>query len=80
MKDTLNVALPWVLSAWTMFAMWIAGGNPRLGWKLALWGQIFWWSYTFTSSAWGFMPLNIGLTLIYWRNLTCQPISTHAES
>jgi hypothetical protein len=63
------VVLPWLLSAWTLGAMWLAGGRPRAGWKLALAGQALWTAYTFAAGAWGFLPLNIGLTVVYYRNL-----------
>lgn len=61
--------LPWVLSAWTLGAMWLAGSNPRVGWTVALAGQLPWTAYTVLASAWGFLPLNIGLTIVYYRNL-----------
>lgn len=66
---TLATVLPWFLSAWTLGAMWIAGGQPRKGWIFALVGQLPWTAYTFASGAWGFLPLNVGLTIVYYRNL-----------
>lgn len=61
--------LPFLLSLWTMLSMWLAGSNPRLGWQFALARQVLWLAYTWFADAWGFLPLNIGLTFVYWRNL-----------
>jgi hypothetical protein len=60
--------LPWALSVQTLGAMWIAGHNPRVGWFFALVGQTTWTGYTFAAHAWGFIPLNVGLTIVYYRN------------
>lgn len=60
--------LPYLLSVWTLCAMWLAGSNPRHGWYMALAGQVLWFAYTWAADAWGFLPLNIGLTFVYLRN------------
>lgn len=62
--------LPWLLSAWTLAAMFYASGRPLRGWTLALLGQPMWFAYTFVSAdGGGFWPLNVGLTIIYARNI-----------
>lgn len=67
---TLAAVVPWVLSAYTLAAMWLAGGRPRLGWGLALLGQPLWFAYSLASAdGLGFLPLNIGLCLVYYRNI-----------
>lgn len=65
--------LPWLLSVQTLGAMWLAGSNPRAGWRLALAGQLLWAAYTALAHAWGFLPLNLGLTFVYYRNLKRNP-------
>lgn len=66
---TLAQLLPWLLSAYTLAAMFVAGGRPRVGWTLALAGQPLWFAYSWAADAWGFLPLNVGLTIVYYRNL-----------
>ncbi len=62
-----------LLSVWTLSSMAVAGWRPRVGWGLALAGQIPWAAYTYYADAWGFLPLNIGLTGVYAWNLWRAP-------
>jgi hypothetical protein len=67
---TAATVIPWLLSAYTLAAMTVAGGRPRLGWTLALAGQPLWFAYSFASAdGLGFLPLNVGLCIVYYRNL-----------
>jgi hypothetical protein len=64
--------LPWLLSLVTILSMIWAGSRHAVrrkrGWAVAMGGQALWLAYTIVASAWGFLPLNMVLTVIYYRN------------
>lgn len=65
---TIAEHLPWVLSAITIW-MSIQAGNKRLSaWAIGLFGQVLWLVWIINGHAWGFLPLNIALWVIYIRN------------
>lgn len=67
---TLAQSVAWLLSFYTLVSMAYAGSRPLWGWRLALCGQPLWLVYSLLSSdGLGFLPLNVGLTLIYLRNI-----------
>jgi hypothetical protein len=61
--------IPLALSANTLTVMWLAGDKKVLAWWLALGGQVGWFLFIFVFAAWGLLPLAIGLTFVYSRNL-----------
>jgi len=68
MKDLIINYLPWLLSANTIYFTLLAGNNSRHAWLLALIGQVFWMVWVVASEAWGLVPMNIALWVIYGRN------------
>lgn len=71
----IHSGLPWLLSAITLYMTWLAGNLSRRAWGLGLLNQALWclytvavWQVTGPLSALGLVPLNVGLTLVYYRN------------
>lgn len=67
-KDFLIKALPWLLSANTLYVMFLAGNKRRYAWALGLAGQALWLLWIILVQAWGLLPMNIGLWVVYARN------------
>lgn len=61
--------IPLVLSVNTLALMWLVGNKRVLGWVLGLGGQVVWFAFIVVFEAWGLLPLAIGLTVVYARNL-----------
>jgi hypothetical protein len=61
--------IPFILSANTLTVMWLVGNKRTLGWTLALIGQTVWFLFIAVFEAWGLLPLAVGLTIVYARNL-----------
>lgn len=68
MKDILIVWLPWLLSANTLYVMFLAGNKRKGAWLLGLIGQALWLLWIILVGALGLLPMNIGLWIIYGRN------------
>ena len=62
--------LPWVTSAMTLWAVWLAGHNLRLSWKVSLANQSLWLAFIVTSGAWGLLPLTLALAAMFARHLS----------
>lgn len=77
--DFLSAALPWVLSFTTLYGMKLAGDKYRNAWLFNLANQSVWLTWGLASSNWGFLPLNIGLFIVYWRNHMESIKSTNAS-
>lgn len=60
--------LPWILSFNTIAVQYLAGNNYRYTWTFALCNQVLWFAWVFGSESWGFLPMNIALTLMFIRN------------
>lgn len=60
--------LPWLLSAITIASTVLTGNKHRSAWLLSLGGQAGWLVYILAAQAWGFLPLTLTLTVLYWRN------------
>lgn len=67
--DILNQAIPLVLSINTLVLTWMVGNRKTAGWVLGCIGQVLWFVFIFTWQVWGLLPLAIGLTIVYARNL-----------
>jgi len=65
----LAQAIPWLLSANTLTLTYLVGNKSNAGWLLGVIGQAMWFLYIFTRQEWGLLPLAIGLTALYARNL-----------
>jgi hypothetical protein len=68
MTEFLIKALPWLLSANTLYVMFLAGNKKKYAWALGLAGQLFWLIWIVLVQAWGLLPMNIGLWVVYSRN------------
>lgn len=68
MSKFLISFLPWVLSANTLYVMFLAGNKRKGAWLLALVGQVFWLVWILLTESWGLLPMNVGLWIVYGRN------------
>ena len=68
MKEIIINYLPWMLSAITVWMNILAGNLHKNAWLLGLIGQVLWLIWILVSQNWGFIPLNITLWVIYFRN------------
>lgn len=64
--------LPWLLSAITIYMNVLAGNKNQNAWAVGLVGQVLWsfWIVWQWDVAQGFLPMNIALWMVYWRNHT----------
>jgi hypothetical protein len=62
-------ALPWVMSAVTLYAMYLAGNKSPVAWMLGLGNQALWLLFIVHTAAWGLLPMLVGMVVIYSRNL-----------
>jgi hypothetical protein len=60
--------LPWLLSFLTITAMALAGEKKREAWAVGLVNQLLWLSWIVVMGAWGLLPMNIALWIVYGRN------------
>ncbi len=67
--ELVHQVIPWALSANTIALNWLAGNQRNLGWLLGVIGQVVWFIFIFTWQVWGFLPMAIGLSIVYARNL-----------
>lgn len=58
-----------VTSGVTLAGMWLAGSNRWQGWLLGLCNQGLWLLFIVAFGAWGLLPLNIALVVVYTRNI-----------
>lgn len=68
MSHFIIVYLPWLLSANTIYSMLLAGNKKRGAWLFALAGQLLWLVWILTTKAWGLLPMNLALWVVYGRN------------
>lgn len=60
--------LPWILSAITIYTMFLANEKSKNTWIVGLINQALWLIWIILISAWGLLPMNIALWVIYTRN------------
>jgi hypothetical protein len=71
--------LPFILSAVTIIAMWLAGRKDRRAWSLGLANQVLWLVFIWHTESWGLLGLTVALTWIYsqnyrrWSQVVAQP-------
>lgn len=68
MKQTIITYLPYLLSVITIYSMLLAGNKKRGAWLVGLLNQFLWLTWIILSSAWGLLPMNIALWVVYGRN------------
>lgn len=67
--DAASKALPWVMSALTIWTMYLAGNKARLAWQIGLGNQALWAIFIVTTHQWGLAPMCAAITFVYARNL-----------
>lgn len=65
----MKIDYTWIMSAITIYMMWLAGDKKKLAWGLGLVNQALWLLFIFQKQAWGLLPMNIALWIVYGRNL-----------
>lgn len=60
--------LPWVLSTITIYSMWLAGERKSHTWLVGLANQALWLIWIVATEAWGLLPMNAALWVVYGRN------------
>ena len=68
MRTAIITYMPWLLSAITIYMTILAGNKTRWAWLLGLGNQALWLVWITASSAWGLLPMNIALWIVYARN------------
>ena len=60
--------MPWLLSAITIWTMFLAGEKHKKTWALGLTNQALWLAWIVAIGAWGLLPMNLALWVVYGRN------------
>lgn len=68
MTENIVLYLPWLLSAITIYMTLLAGNLNRWAWAVGLGNQALWMLWIVSAQAWGFIPLNLALWIVYARN------------
>lgn len=68
MTEFLVVYLPWVLSALTVYSMWLAGEMSRHAWLVGLVNQTLWLLWITLSGMWGLLPGAVAIAFVFLRN------------
>lgn len=67
-QDFTPHIVPLILSTITIFSLvWVGNKRPS-GWLLCALSQIIWLGWIVSTKNWGFLPMNLALTLVYVRN------------
>lgn len=68
MNEIIIKYLPWLLSAITIYMFLLAGNKKKSAWIVGLCNQFLWLIWIVFSSAWGLLPMNLALWVVYARN------------
>jgi len=68
MLEFIRLYLPWLLSAITIYMTVLAGNKSRHAWLIGLGNQALWLIWIFVAGAYGLLPMNAALWLLYARN------------
>lgn len=60
--------LPWLLSVITIWMTLLAGNKTRWAWAVGLGNQALWLIWIIAVGAWGLLPMNLALWVVYTRN------------
>lgn len=69
MMHLITIWIPYVLSVFTLWMMYLAGNKSPLAWKVGLGNQVLWVTWICVSHTWGLAPLTAALIVMYIRNL-----------
>src|SRR5580765_7166044 len=67
--DMKLTALSLLLSATTLTVMWLAGNKNPWAWRIGLFSQALWAWFAVETKAYGLLPMNAALVVVYVRNL-----------
>lgn len=59
----------WLLTAVSVFGLWLTGRNPRAGWVFAVLVQQLWLTWALITDQWGFAVQSVAFSAMYARNL-----------
>lgn len=68
MSNAIASYLPWLLSAITIYMTVLAGNKHRKAWLFGLANQALWLVWIVTTGAYGLLPMNAALWVVYARN------------
>ena len=68
MREIINVYLPYILSAITIYMTFLVGNKNKKGWSLGMFNQILWFIFIISSKNYGLMFMNIAFFYMYMRN------------
>lgn len=68
MAHLIQTYLPYLLSAITIYMTILAGNKARWAWAVGLGNQGLWLIWIIAAGAWGLIPMNIALWIVYARN------------
>lgn len=68
MTDVVANYLPWLLSAITIWMTLMAGNKHPKAWLIGLGNQLLWLIWIYAVGAWGLLPMNLALWVVYGRN------------
>jgi hypothetical protein len=68
LRETIRDYLPWLLSAVTIWMTLLAGNKHPKAWLVGLCNQFLWLIWIVVASAWGLLPMNVALWIVYGRN------------
>lgn len=60
--------LPWLMSAISLYSIFLTGNKARKTWLITLGNQGLWFIWIFTMRSWGLLPLTIGISILAIRN------------
>lgn len=66
--EIIRLYLPWLLSAITIWMTLMAGNKHPKAWLIGLGNQLLWLVWICVVGAWGLLPMNIALWIVYGRN------------
>lgn len=64
----IETLIPYVLSAITIYMFLLAGNKKKSAWLVGLFNQLLWLVWIISIQAWGLLPMNIALWIVYSRN------------
>lgn len=68
MTEIIRLYLPWIMSAVTIWMTLLAGNKHKSAWLVGIGNQALWLTWIVTVGAWGLIPMNIALWIVYARN------------
>lgn len=68
MSNFIRDCLPWLLSAITIYMTVLAGNKHPKAWLFGLANQALWLLWIVVVGAWGLLPMNAALWVVYARN------------